>query len=125
MHRLICTLAVCLLASCAGNHSTIKKGFAYRMDEFTASSVAQGALRANVDSDRMHSGYGLVATGYDRSLWETETYTISAIPVPRLAAYGFEVTYHGTLTNAPAKSRRINHAVVQRADLAGQRVSIK
>jgi len=37
----------------------------------------------------------LVSSGYDRLLTDTQTYT--AIPVPKLSAYGIEVGHRGSL----------------------------
>jgi len=123
--NLLLSLSAVLSISCSGIRSTIKEGYAYRMDDFSATTIVQSVLRAHIDNDRMQSGYGPVASGYDRSLTDTQTYTVSAIPVPRLNAYGFEVTHRGTMFNGPAKAGRIYRAVVERADLAGTRVPLK
>jgi hypothetical protein len=73
----------------------------------------------------MLPGSELVASGYDRSLIDTQTYTLSAIPVPALNAYGLEVKHEGTMFNGPTKSERIYEYMKRRADFLGQRVPIR
>jgi hypothetical protein len=118
--------ALCvLLSSCSGTHSTITEGFAYRMNEAQASEIVQSVIRANIVSDRIHPMMGLTASGYDRSLVDTQTYTVTAIPAPRLAAFGFEVAHQGTMHNGPSKARRMYESVKQRASLVGEKVSVQ
>ena len=114
-----------LLVSCAGTHSTIKDGYAYQMSEDQAGVLVDSIVRSNIVNDRMLPGSKLVASGYDRSMTDTQTYTVTAIPVPRQSAYGFELKHEGTLFNGPTKAKRMFSDLNQRATLAGTRVSIQ
>ena len=118
------TLAACFTA-CSGSHSTLSEGFAYRISESQATTLVDSTLRGHVVSDRMSPGSDLVASGYDRFLTDTQTYTISAIPVPALSAYGIEVKHEGTMFNGPTKAGRIYEDLKRRADLLGTRVRLK
>ena len=113
-----------LLSSCSGGFSTIKSGYAYRMDAQAAHNVVDSAIRSNVAGDRMLPGSSLVASGYDRAAMDTQTYTATAIPVLRLAAYGFELRHEGTMFNGPTKAARIFKMMNERATLSGTRVAI-
>jgi hypothetical protein len=124
MKRLLILLAVSLLASCAGSRSTIREGFAFVMNEDQASTLVDSIIRANVASDRMLTGNKLVASGYNRSVIDTHTYTATAIHVKRSNAYGFELLHRGTLFNGPAKASRMYKELVRRADLVGERVPV-
>lgn len=66
----------------------------------------------------------LVASGYDRALTDTHTYTASAIFVPRANAYGFELRHQGTMFKGPSKSKRMFVTITERASLLGQKVSL-
>ena len=94
------------------------------MTEQQASTVVDSVIRANVATDRLLPGSKLVASGYDRSLTDTQTYTASAIPVPLANAFGFEVTHRGTMFNGPSKAKRIFASINDRAALLGPRVSV-
>ena len=119
-------LALCVvLSSCSGTHSTIAEGFAYRMNEAQAVEIVRSVIRANIVSDRIHPMVGLTASGYDRSLVDTQTYTVTAIPAPRLSAFGFEVSHQGTMHNGPSKAKRMYESVKQRASLVGEKVSVQ
>ncbi|HYF36669.1 MAG TPA: hypothetical protein VD994_15340 [Prosthecobacter sp.] len=114
-----------LLVSCAGTHSTIKQGYAYQMSEDQAGVLVDSIVRSNIVNDRMLPGSKLVASGYDRSLTDTQTYTVTAIPVPRKQAFGFELKHEGTLFNGPTKAKQMFTDLNQRAALVGARVSIQ
>jgi hypothetical protein len=123
--KFLAALVIALvLASCSGSHSTISQGYAFQMSKDQASNLVDSVIRANVAQDRMLQGSELVASGYDRSLTDTQTYTLSAIPVPSRKAYGFEVTHEGTMFNGPTKAKRIFDSAVQRASVIGPRVSV-
>ncbi len=121
---LLSCISVVFLASCSGTHSTIDEGYAYRMNEDQAGSLVDSVIRANVATDRLLPASKLVASGYDRSLGDTQTYTASAIPVPRQKAFGFEVKHHGTMFNGPSKASSIYETINQRAALIGPKVMI-
>jgi hypothetical protein len=72
----------------------------------------------------MLPGSKLVASGYDRSLTDTQTYTATAIAVPRNSAYGFELRHEGTLFNGPTKAKRLFTTLNERAALIGPKVKI-
>ncbi len=114
-----------LLCSCSGTHSTIRDGYAYRMTEDQAAVLVDSVIRSNVANDRMLPGSKLVASGYDRKLTDTQTYTATAIPVPRQSAFGFELRHEGTMFNGPTKAKRIFTTLNERAALVGSRVSLK
>jgi hypothetical protein len=124
--HLVPLLALTLLgASCSGSHSTIHDGYAYQMSEDQAGLLVDSVIRSNIVSDRMLPGSKLVATGYDRSGFmhiDTQTYTATAIPVPRLSAYGFEVNHKGSMANGPTKAKRIFNTLNERAALIGPKV---
>jgi len=67
------------------------------MTEDEASHLVDSTIRSNVASDRMLPAGRLVSSGYDRLLTDTQTYTATAIPVPKLSAYGFKVGHRGSL----------------------------
>ncbi|MGV3661500.1 MAG: hypothetical protein ACO1TE_15030 [Prosthecobacter sp.] len=113
-----------LLSSCSGLHSTIQQGYAYQMAEDQAATLVDSIIRSNIVSDRMLPGSKLVASGYDRSLTDTQTYTATAVPVPRQQAFGFELKHEGTMFNGPSKAKRMFRSLNERAALAGRRVSI-
>ncbi len=124
--KLIASLTMALgVAACSGGHSTLSEGFAYRISKDQASTLVDSTLRGHVASDRMLPGSDLVASGYDRSLTDTQTYTLSAIPVPASNAYGLEVRHEGTMFNGPTKAERIYEDVKRRADFLGPRVPVK
>lgn len=124
--RLVTSLGLALLmAACSGGHSTLSEGFAYRISKSDATSLVDSTLRGHIASDRMLPGSDLVASGYDRSLTDTQTYTLSAIPVPASNAFGLEVKHEGTMFNGPTKAERIYNDLKRRADLLGPRVSIR
>lgn len=118
-------LAAALLASCSGTHSTIRDGYAYCMTEDQAAVLVDSVIRSNIVNDRMLPGSKLVASGYDRALTDTQTYTATAIAVPRLEAYGFELRHEGTMFNGPTKAKRIFNSLNERAGLIGPKVQIK
>ena len=122
--RVPLVLLSCFLAACSGVHSTVKDGYAYRMTESQARGVIDSAIRSNIVSDRMLPGGALTASGYDRSLTDTQTYTATAIPVTAVLGFGFELHHEGTMFNGPSKARRIFDQINQRASLVGNRVSI-
>lgn len=123
-HILPVVLAMCV-ASCSGSHSTISEGFAFQMSKPQASNLVDSVIRANVASDRLLPGSELVASGYDRSITDTQTYTLTAVPVPAKSAYGFEVTHEGTMFNGPTKAKRIYEAAIRQATAAGPRVLVR
>ncbi len=113
------------LCSCSGTHSTIREGYAYQMTEDQAAVLVDSVIRSNIANDRMLPGSKLVASGYDRSLTDTQTYTATAIAVPSLSAFAFELRHEGTMFNGPTKAKRIYYTLNERATLVGPRVSIK
>ena len=121
----ILSLIGLLLCSCSGTHSTIREGYAYQMTEDQAAVLVDSVIRSIIANDRMLPGSKLVASGYDRSLTDTQTYTATAIAVPRLSAFGFELCHEGTMFNGPTKAKRIYNTLNERATLVGPRVSIK
>lgn len=118
-------LASLLLCSCSGTLSTIRDGYAYQMTEDQAAVLVDTVIRSNIVNDRMLPGSKLVASGYDRAMTDTQTYTATAVAVPRLGAYGFELQHEGTMFNGPTKAKRIFTTLNERAALAGPRVSLK
>jgi len=118
------TLALACVG-CAGTYSTIDEGFAYKMPQTNAEQVVQGAIKSHIVNDRILENKGLIASGYARSIIDTQTYTVSAIPVPNLNAFGFEVNHHGTMANGPAKARQIYRSVINRAEASGEKTSIR
>lgn len=118
-------LASLLLSSCSGTHSTIRDGYAYQMTEDQAGVLVDTVIRSNIVNDRMLPGSKLVASGYDRAMTDTQTYTATAVAVPRLSAYGFELRHEGTMFNGPTKAKRIFATLNERAALIGPRVSVK
>ena len=114
-----------LLSSCSGTHSTIREGFAFRVSEEGASALVDSIIRSNVASDMLLPGSKLVACGYDRFMLDTQTYTATAIPVPRQSAYGFELSYRGTRGNGPGRAKRMYADLLRRAELMGQRITIQ
>ncbi|WP_395738431.1 hypothetical protein [Prosthecobacter sp.] len=115
-------LACTLLNACSGTHSTIKEGYAYQVTEDQAAVLVDSVIRSNIANDRMLPGSKLVASGYDRSIIDTQTYTATAIAVPRLSAFGFEIQHKGTMFNGPAKAKRLYRILNERAVLAAPRV---
>ena len=115
---------ISLFASCAGTHSTIKEGYAYRVSEDQAAVLVDSVIRSNIANDRMLPGSKLVASGYDRSIIDTQTYTATALAIPRLEAYGFELRHQGTMFNGPTKAKRIFQSLNERAALVGSKVSL-
>jgi hypothetical protein len=113
------------LIACSGDLSTLSEGYAYRISHSQASDLVESTLRGHIASDRMLPSSGLVASGYDRALVDTHTYTLSAIPVPELNSYGLKVTHEGTMFNGPTKAKRIYKDIKHRADLLGPRVPLK
>ena len=113
------------LMSCSGHHSTLSEGYAYRIDKAQAATLVDSTLRVHVASDRMLPGGELVASGYDRVWTDTQTYTVSAIPVTDAKAFGLEVKHEGTMFNGPAKAERIYEDLKRRAGLLGARVPLK
>jgi hypothetical protein len=118
------TVAV-LLSACAGSNSTIRDGYAYRMSRDSAKDVVQGALAANVPNDRIDTASDLTASGSIRHLADKHTFYVSAIPLPAKDAFGFEVSHSGTLFTGPSTASKIYRSLLQRADAAGPRVSVK
>lgn len=116
--------AAVLFTSCSGSLSTVQEGFAFRITEQQASGLVDSVIRGHVAGDRMLPGSRLVATGYDRSLTDTQTYTLSAIPVPSKQAFALEVTHEGTMFNGPTKAKRIFDSAIERASLLGPRVDL-
>jgi len=116
--------AALFLSACGGLHSTIKQGYGYRLTENQAATVVDQVVRSEIAGDRMLPSSKLVASGYDRSLIDTHTYTASAIFVPRANAYGFELRHQGTMFNGPSKSKRMFVTITERASLVGQKVSL-
>jgi len=113
-----------LFTSCSGGFSTIKDGYAYRMTADQAHNVIDSAIRSNLAGDRILPGSPLVASGYDRSLTDTQTYTATAIPVPRRDAFGFELRHEGTMFNGPSKAAKIFKILNERASLSGTKVAV-
>lgn len=113
-----------MLCSCSGTHSTVRDGYAYRMTEDQAAVLVDSVIRSNIANDRMLPGSKLVASGYDRKLTDTQTYTATALAVPRLSAFGFELRHEGTMFNGPTKAKRIFTTLNERAALVGPRVSL-
>lgn len=115
------------MVGCAsGTHSTIKEGFAFRMSREAARDVVQGAMSAHVLSRRIESSSDLSSSGYMRVLLDTHDFNASAIPLPRLDAYGFEVSHSGTIPiQGTTKARRIYESLIERASAAGERVSTR
>jgi hypothetical protein len=123
--HLVPLLALTLLvASCSGTHSTIRDGYAYRMNEDQAAVLVDSIIRSNIANDRMLPGSKLVASGYDRSLTDTQTYTATAIAAPRVSGFGFELRHEGTLFNGPTKAKRIFTTLNERAALIGPKVPL-
>lgn len=122
--RLLPLFLSALLVSCSGTHSTLKEGYAYKMTEDQASVLVDTVIRSNIVNDRMLPGSKLVASGYDRSLTDTQTYTATAIPVPAQQAYAFELSHEGTMFNGPTKAKKIFATINQRAALVGPKVMI-
>jgi hypothetical protein len=116
--------AALFLSACGGLHSTIKQGYGYRLTEDQAATVVDQVVRSEIAGDRMLPSSKLVASGYDRALTDTHTYTASAIFVPRANAYGFELRHQGTMFKGPSKSKRMFVTITERASLVGQRVSL-
>ncbi len=112
------------LTACGGIHSTIKQGFVYRLTEDQAATLVDQVIRSEIAGDRMLPSSKLVVSGYDRALTDTHTYTASAIFVPRINAYGFELRHQGTMFKGPSKSKRIFVTLTERAALVGQKVSL-
>ena len=122
----IAAVAALLSVGCAGTHSTIKEGFAFRMKREAARDVVQGAMAAHVLGGRIESASDLSASGYMRILLDTHDFHASAIPLPRADAYGFELSHSGTIPiQGSAKARRIYAAMIERASAAGERVSTR
>lgn len=117
-------LAALLLSACGGIHSTIKQGYGYRLSEDQAATIVDQVLRSEIAGDRMLPSSKLVVSGYDRSLLDTHTYTASAIFMPIVNAYGFELQHRGTFFNGPIKSSRLFKVINERAALSGTKVSI-
>lgn len=117
-------LAVLALSSCSGLHSTIKGGYAYQMSEDQAASLVDSVVRSNIVGDRILPGGRLVASGYDRVWTDTQTYTATAIPVPRQQAFGFELSHEGTMFKGPSKAKNMFRTLNERAALVGKRVTI-
>lgn len=124
MRLLPVVLVSALLTGCAGSNSTLKNGFAYRMNRETAAATVQGALAANVPNDRIKSTTDLTASGSIRYMLDKHTFYASAIPLPAQQAYGFEVSHSGTLFNGPATAHRIYRSLLERADRSGQRIAV-
>ena len=119
--------ALCALAfatGCGGLHSTIRQGYAYQISRDQAVLLLDSVMRSEIAGDRMLSSGGLVVSGYDRALTDTHTYTATAVPVPRIDAYGLEVRHQGTMFKGPTKSKRIFMTLNERAGLLGPRVGI-
>lgn len=116
--------AALFLSACGGLHSTIKQGYGYRLTENQAATVVDQVVRSEIAGDRMLPSSKLVASGYDRALTDTHTYTASAIFVPRANAYGFELRHQGTMFKGPSKSKRMFVTITERASLLGQKVSL-
>lgn len=119
--------SVAVLASCSGTLSTVREGYAYQMSEDQAAVLVDSVMRSNIVNDRMLPGSKLVATGYDRSGFmhiDTQTYTATAIPVPRLSAYGFELRHKGSMANGPYKAKQIYRQINERATLIGPKVLV-
>jgi hypothetical protein len=114
-----------LFTSCAGTNSTIKQGYAYRMTEDQAAVLVDSVIRSNIASDRMLPRSKLVASGYDRFVLDTHTYTATAIAAPRQSAYGFEVRHTGTMFDGPIKAKRIYKTLNERAELIGPKTYLK
>jgi len=115
----IASFVILLLCSCSGTHSTIRDGYAYQMTEDQAAVLVDSVIRSNIANDRMLPGSKLVASGYDRSLTDTQTYTATAIAVPRLSAFGFKLHHEGAMFNGPTKAQRIYKTLNERAALVG------
>lgn len=113
-----------VIASCAGSHSTIRDGYAFKMTKSQAANLVKSTMEANIVSDRMLPTSELVASGYDRSLIDTQTYTLTAVPVPAKGAYGLELNHNGTMFNGPVKANAIFQSAVERASVTGTKVSI-
>lgn len=113
------------LVACSGTNSTLREGFAYRMSREDAKAVVHGAIAANVSPDRINPAGELVASGYDRSMLDTQTFNASAVHIPAKDAYGFEVSHYGTMLNGPARASQIYRSLLQRADATGQRISVR
>ncbi|WP_133795118.1 hypothetical protein [Prosthecobacter fusiformis] len=70
-------------------------------------------------------GSKLVASGYDRFIIDTQTYTATAIAVPRQNAYGFELQHRGTLADGPTKAKKMFRTLNQRAARVGSKVRVQ
>ena len=121
--RLIPIVPAVALTACPGEKSTIREGSALRMGREAAKDVVRGAICAQLDGDRITYPAKLSASGHDPSLTDTQAFNVSAIPVAAKEAFGFEILHHGTLFNGPAKADAIFPSLIERAGLAGQRVS--
>ncbi|WP_397382352.1 hypothetical protein [Prosthecobacter sp.] len=124
MKSLLPLLLAALLSACSGTHSTIKEGYAYQLSEDQAAVLVDSVIRSNIANDRMLPGSTLVASGYDRSITDTQTYTATAIAVPRFSAFGFEIQHKGTMFNGPSKAKRLYRTLNERAALSGSRVML-
>jgi hypothetical protein len=124
MKSILFHLPLLLLASCSGTLSTLEEGYAYQLSKADAGNLVDSTLRAYVASDRMLPGSPLVASGYTRSLTDTQTYTLSAIPVAASTAYALEVAHEGTMFNGPSTAKRIFEDAKRRAALLGPKVSV-
>lgn len=94
------------------------------MTEDQAAVLVDSVIRSNIVNDRMLPGSKLVASGYDRALTDTQTYTATAIAVPKFGAYGFELRHEGTMFNGPTKAKRIFKSLNERAALIGPKVPL-
>jgi hypothetical protein len=122
MKLLLMLNAAVFLAACAGSHSTLKNGFAYRMPRESARDVVRGSLAANVPNDRISCASDLEASGSVRHLADKHTFFVSAVPLPSRQAFGFEVRHTGTLFSGPSIAQHIYDAALLRANAAGQRI---
>lgn len=118
-------IASVLLTSCGGVHSTISQGYGYRLTEDQAAAIIDQVVRSEIAGDRMLPSSKLVVSGYDRALTDTHTYTASAIFVPPVDAYGFELRHQGTMFKGPSKSKRMFLTIMERAAIVGKKVSLK
>ena len=116
--------AAMFLTACGGIHSTIKQGYGYRLTEDHAATIVDQVIRSEIVGDRMLPSSKLVVSGYDRSLLDTHTYIASAVFMPVVDAYGFELRHRGTFFNGPVKSNRLFSEINQRAALCGKKVFI-
>mgnify|MGYP007101649568 CR=1 FL=1 len=125
MRKIILTImpmiAATSLVSCGGSTSSIEQGYAYKISQPQAEKILSDIMHTHASrvSVKTSPDGSIEAKGHDRSVIDTQFYTLSAIPVTEHDAYGFKISHGGTLFQGPMTAKRIyDHAQYEASKLS-------